>query len=249
MSKVDIGHAADSQKGLIISKWYDKPWSFCLRAKDPAKAERMAQICTRIIRSGKVKYSQNKRNTLYKALKEAGFDIDKVHGTVYADCSSLMSVCANLAGCGLDLDGVNAPTTRTMRSKFMATGCFDALEDEDVTHSDKGLRVGDILDVPGSHTVMALQNGSGWPFYSVGQTYTTRVNLKVRKGPSIAAAQKLTDDLTADGQRHAFDQLRAVFRAGTKVTVKEVAREGSRTWVRCPSGWLCAVEDGTIYIS
>lgn len=247
---VKIGHAADTQRGLIISNWYNKPWSFVLRPLDSGMATRMVTCCTQIIECGRVKYSQEKRNTLWKALKSAEFDPLRLSGVSYADCSSLMAVCAKLAGSALNLDGVNAPTTRTMKERFLTTGDFELLTGEEYTRSSDHLLAGDILDVPGSHTVMVLTDGVGvWPEYKVGQVYTLQVNLKVRSGPSITAGQKLTKSLSEDGKRHAFDQPKAVFKAGTRVTCKEVSREPGYVWIRCPSGWLCAIEGESIYIS
>ena len=249
---VDIGHAADTQKGLIISPWYNKPWSFVLRAKDAKVGVHMADICKAIIQSGKVRYSQNKRNTLFKALQAASFNIGKI-GACYADCSSLMAVCAYMAGVPLDLIGKNAPTTRTMEKAFMATGMFERLTEEKYTHSSDYLRTGDILDVPNGHTVMALDDGSKVDpeeeAYKEGEVYTLKVNLKVRSGPSIYAAQLKYDDLTADGKKHAFNQTDAGFRAGTRVTCKGVKNLGAYTWILCPSGWVCAVEKGRVYIA
>lgn len=246
---VKIGHAADTDRGLIISNWYNKPWTFVLRPKRREMAEKMVTACRNIIASGKVGYSQQYRNSLWKALKSAGFDPLKLEGRSFCDCSSLMAVCAKLAGSGLNLDGVNAPTTRTMKERFMATGDFDLLTDAKFTHSSDFLKAGDVLDVPNSHTVMALNDGLlTWPDFRVGDVYTTQVNLKVRTGPSIGAAQKLYDDLSEDGKKHAFMQRKAVFKAGTRITCKEVREEGVRTWLRCPSGWLCGLEDGSVYI-
>lgn len=246
---VKIGHAADTDRGLIISNWYNKPWTFVLRPKRREMAEKMVTACRQIIASGKVGYSQQYRNSLWKALKSAGFDPLRLEGRSFCDCSSLMAVCANLGGSSINLDGVNAPTTRTMKERFMATGDFDLLTDAKFTHSSDYLKAGDVLDVPNSHTVMALNDGLlTWPDFRVGDVYTTQVNLKVRTGPSIGAAQKLYDELSEDGKKHAFMQKKAVFKAGTRVTCKEVREEGVRTWLRCPSGWLCGLEDGSVYI-
>lgn len=249
---VEIGHAADTENGLIISPWYNKPWSFVLRAKDPGVREKMAEYCKAIIRSGKVKYSQTKRNTLYKALKAVDFNVSGI-SPCYCDCSSLMDVCAVLAGVPLNLDGRNAPTTNTMESAFEKTGMFDVLTEEKYTHSSEYLLTGDILDVPKAHTVMALDDGSKVDpkeeAYKEGEVYTLKVNLKVRSGPSIYAAQLKYDDLTADGKKHAFNQTDAVFRAGTRVTCKGVKNLGAYTWILCPSGWVCAVEKGRVYIA
>lgn len=76
-------------------------------------------------------------------------------------------------------NGNNAPTTSTMKSAFSSTGAFEVLTDSKYLSSDKYLKRGDILVKPGSHTVMALENGSG-----AGSSTTT--------ASSSASAGKLT---------------------------------------------------------
>lgn len=71
-----------------------------------------------------------------------------------------MTVCAQAAGIEPAYTSGNAPTTSTMQSKFMATGKFDLLTDSKYLTSDKYLKRGDVLVKSGSHTAMALGNGS-----------------------------------------------------------------------------------------
>ena len=71
-----------------------------------------------------------------------------------------MTVCAQAAGILIPYNGTNAPTTSTMKTAFMSTGEFEVFTDQKYLTSDRYLKRGDILIKPGSHTVMALQNGS-----------------------------------------------------------------------------------------
>lgn len=84
--------------------------------------------------------------------------------------------------------------------------------------------------------------------YSIGKTYTTRVDhLHVRY--SVWGQIKEYAQLTADGMKHAYSD--GCLKKGTTVTVKDVKKdEAGATWVRIPSGWICAITaKGDIYLS
>ena len=92
----------------------------------------------------------------------------------------------------------------------------------------------------------AVSTGS----YVVGRTYTivAGAGLKVRKGAGTSYAQKKKSELTKDGQKHAKDKTMAVLKKGTDVTCKAVKTVNGDTWMQIPSGWICAVEDGDVYV-
>lgn len=84
--------------------------------------------------------------------------------------------------------------------------------------------------------------------YLIGKSYKTRVDhLHVRY--SIWGQIKEYAQLTVDGMRHAYSD--GCLKKGTTVTVKEVKKdETGETWVRIPSGWICAITSkGEIYLS
>lgn len=84
--------------------------------------------------------------------------------------------------------------------------------------------------------------------YSIGKTYTTRVDhLHVRF--SVWGQIKGYAQLTADGMKHAYSD--GCLKKGTTVTVKDVKKDDAgATWVRIPSGWVCAITSkGDIYLS
>lgn len=84
--------------------------------------------------------------------------------------------------------------------------------------------------------------------YSIGKTYTTRVDhLHVRF--SVWGQIKGYEQLTADGMKHAYSD--GCLKKGTTVTVKDVKKDATgATWVRIPSGWVCAITSkGDIYLS
>ena len=86
------------------------------------------------------------------------------------------------------------------------------------------------------------------PSYEIGQTYTTMVDhLHVRY--SVWGQIKKYAQLTRDGMKHAYSD--GCLKKGTTVTVKDVKKdETGATWVRIPSGWICAITaKGDIYLS
>lgn len=86
------------------------------------------------------------------------------------------------------------------------------------------------------------------PSYEIGRTYNTMVDhLHVRY--SIWGQIKDYAHLTRDGMKHAYSD--GCLKKGTTVTIKEVKKdEAGATWVRIPSGWICAITSkGEIYVS
>ena len=86
------------------------------------------------------------------------------------------------------------------------------------------------------------------PSYEIGRTYTTMVDhLHVRY--SVWGQIKNYAQLTRDGMKHAYSD--GCLKKGTSVTVKEIKKdETGATWVRIPSGWICAITSkGDIYLS
>ena len=84
--------------------------------------------------------------------------------------------------------------------------------------------------------------------YVVGKTQTTTSNLYVRKTPN---GEKLTkEQLTFNAQLYAFedDEGKAILKKGTRVTCKEVQKLTDSTWILIPSGWVCAILAGKVYI-
>lgn len=84
--------------------------------------------------------------------------------------------------------------------------------------------------------------------YVVGRTYRTQVDhLHVRF--SVWGQIKGYAQLSMDGMKHAYSD--GCLKKGTAVTVKETKQDNSgATWVRIPSGWICAITSkGDIYLS
>lgn len=86
------------------------------------------------------------------------------------------------------------------------------------------------------------------PSYEIGRTYTTMVDhLHVRY--SVWGQIKKYEELTRDGMKHAYSD--GCLKKGTTVTVKEIKKdETGATWIRIPSGWICAITaKGEVYLS
>lgn len=104
------------------------------------------------------------------------------------------------------------------------------------------------LDMGSSQAVPEAEESKG-NTYQVGKVYTLQTNLKVRTGPGTSYRQKQRSELTADGQKSAKAGTMATLKKGTKVTAKEIQMDLSgNTWLRAPSGWLCAIYQGNVYI-
>lgn len=199
------GGAAGDQTGkeVCTRTWYSKPWSYVLRAKSDVVAEKMAQACEAGCANNHIGYDQNQRNTLNTQAKKVGYDLSKITVDCETDCSAFMTVCAWAAGVEVPyLDG-NAPTTSTMRARFIATGAFDVLTGTAYLNSDKYLRRGDILVAPGKHTVMALEDGEN--IVAATYTYCTPAVRQLRIGLSGNDVKRLQRELNADGAKLTVD--------------------------------------------
>ena len=167
-----IGHASKDENGkgtggvagdqtgkeVCIRSWYNGGWNFVARAKSADVAERMAAACEAACANGNVGYDQGGRNTLRAEAEKVGYDLSKIETPCEADCSSLMAAC--VAAAGVTIPGGNAPTTRTLRRVLQNTGAFEILTDRKYLTGTGYLLRGDILCKEGSHTVMALDDGT-----------------------------------------------------------------------------------------
>lgn len=84
--------------------------------------------------------------------------------------------------------------------------------------------------------------------YIVGNTYQTVVGLKVRSGPGKIFKSLAVCDWTRDARKHDTNPKNGCLDANTKVTCKGVQISGRDIWIKIPSGWICAVEDGEVYV-
>lgn len=82
--------------------------------------------------------------------------------------------------------------------------------------------------------------------YVVGKTYTLVADgLRIRKSPN---GQILTyNQLSANAKKNAYPS--GTLKKGTRVTCKDVSVVSGNTWIKIPSGWICAVNNGKVYVS
>lgn len=248
--KIANGIAGDQTgKEVCIRNWYNGSWAYTLRCKDKIKAEIMAKACEDACNNPYIGYDQNERNTLMKLAKVYNYDLSKINIPCECDCSSLIAVCAEKAGINV-YGKTNAPTTTSMKAVYMATGLFEVLNDTKYLNSDKYLMRGDILVNPGHHTIMILGNGKQpeQKGYKIGNTYKLDANMYIREFPK---GEKLVKSkLTQNAQMNSYEdpEGKAILRKGTSITCKEVKNLEDSTWIKCPSGWICANEKGKVYI-
>lgn len=81
----------------------------------------------------------------------------------------------------------------------------------------------------------------------VGRNYALTDNMNVRKAPSKNAPLVGYKGLTTDGKKHDRDKNGSLDK-GTIVTCKDLFLCGSEMWLKCPSGWICAKDDTSIYV-
>ena len=85
------------------------------------------------------------------------------------------------------------------------------------------------------------------PSYVVGKTYTTQVELNVRKGAGTNYSKVGYAGLTANAKK--FDKGKdGAIDKGTKVTCKAVKHIGNNIWIQIPSGWIAAWYNNKIYV-
>ena len=94
----------------------------------------------------------------------------------------------------------------------------------------------------------ALQGAEQPTQYKVGMTYTTQQDLYVRDNPDGNKVK--FDDLTANAKEHAKKDLLGygILKKGTRVTCQGIRMTESCTWIKIPSGWICARNSKHIYV-
>ena len=159
--KIKGGSAGDQTgKEVCTRSWYTTGWEYVLRPKTKELAEKSAKACEKGCANNNIGYDQNQRNTLNTQAKKVGYDLSKITTKCECDCSAFMTVCALAGGARIEY-GSNAPTTSTMKTRFLLSGDYEVITLSKYLTSDKYLKRGDILVKAGSHTVMALEDGAG----------------------------------------------------------------------------------------
>ena len=154
------GQAGDQTgKEVCIRTWYNKPWQYLIRFKDPDKAEKVARCMEDAAKNEMVGYDQLQRNSLLKEARKYNYDVSRVHVACETDCSALVSVACMYAGIPeskLTLNG-NCATTRTLRPILQSTGLVDVYSTAPYVSKTDRLKRGDILLREGVHVAVVVQ--------------------------------------------------------------------------------------------
>ena len=203
--KIKGGSAGDQTgKELCTRSWYTTGWEYILRPKTKELAEKSAKACEKGCSNSNIGYDQNQRNTLNTQAKKVNYDLSKIKTKCETDCSAFMTVCAIAGGANVDY-GSNAPTTSTMKTRFLLSGDYEVITASKYLTSDKYLKRGDILVKAGSHTVMALEDGSGLQSSSV---YTRTQFIKDvqkfigAKVDGVAGSETLSKTVTVSAEKN-----------------------------------------------
>lgn len=192
-------HIPGNQTGdeLRIAKFYRKPWAFCFRATDEnvanAMAIRMKQACANM----HIGYSQPAREGFHNCI-EKDADPSHINTDVDTDCSALVNTIARITWKGI---GHNPPMTGLERTAEMhrvysaMPQYFDDITDKVNLDTGYGLKVGDIVFRPASHTAMVVSVTSEVnknPLYvGVANRYcavykTSKSRVKLKAWPSLS---------------------------------------------------------------
>ena len=171
------------------------------------------------------------------------------------------AICANVsAALGIPNRGVKYSKNlyvlrKTAGSAILVECCFvDNQNDASHWNADK---CGDaIASAIAGKTVAGTASGGSapaptpapsGPSYRTGTVYTLLADhLRVRTGPGTGYATKSRKQLTANAKTNAYAN--GTLKKGTRVTCKDVRKNGSDIWIKIPSGWIAAYYGGKKYV-
>lgn len=190
--KYSGGKAGDQADEVSRQEWYkhSKGW-VCIRAKDAAVREKIAQNMEYACDNPHIGYDQGQNYTLFDVAGTVGYDCSKVTKDCETDCARLVRVCVWYAGIRC-MDFYTGDEV----SALQATGQFDILRDAKYTTTSDNLLRGDILVTSSKgHTVVTLTNGANIAPPSKKDT--------LRKGSKGPLVQELQQDLNLFDYRDA----------------------------------------------
>lgn len=228
------GQAGDQTGGEVcVRSWYNGGWEYLARAVDAGVAEKIALACEAGCGNPHIGYDQNQRNTLNARAKERDYDLSGIDTACETDCSAFVSVCLLAAGVSLPYMG-NLPTTRTLKSALRRAGGFEIRTEALYLTGTGGLRRGDILCKPGSHTVIVLDNGEA---QSAWENHLLPVLRRGCSGETVKALQLLLTGFGFDcGKWGADGEFGSATEGGVKAFQRAKGLEadgvaGQKTWV------------------
>lgn len=181
---------------------------------------------------------------LYWIQRTAGSDVGRYNSATYANMGEKIPVGQQKAG---DFLFFGNPVTHC--AIYIGNGyMIESRGGRKNTADNPGIGVVKSLVTHRSDLSCVRRVWNSSSTYVVGRTYRTQVDhLHVRY--SVWGQIKEYAQLTRDGMKHAYSD--GCLKKGTSVTVKEIKNdEDGSTWVRIPSGWICAITaKGDIYLS
>ena len=167
----NFGQAGDQRKGtpdangcftgeLNVQPWYNKPWDYVIRPKDPEVADKIAQAAYMICLNPKVGYDQNQDETLWDAFEKLlGWNILAIPQLPLCetDCCRMYDVTVRLAGI-TNIPNLKHKYTGNIRYACESSGHFDILSDEKYTQHPDHLKRGDMLLQEGHHVAIVLDS-------------------------------------------------------------------------------------------
>lgn len=181
---------------------------------------------------------------LYWIQRTAGSDVGRYNAATYANMGEKIPVGQQKAG---DFLFFGNPVTHC--AIYIGNGyMIESRGGRKNTADNPGIGVVKSLVTRSSVLSCVRRVWNSSSSYVVGRTYRTQVDhLHVRY--SLWGQIKEYAQLTRDGMKHAYSD--GCLKKGTSVTVKEIKNdEAGATWVRIPSGWICAITaKGDVYLS
>lgn len=181
---------------------------------------------------------------LYWIQRRAGSDVGRYNASTYANMGEKIPVGQQKAG---DFLFFGNPVTHC--AIYIGNGyMIESRGGRKNTADNPGIGVVKSLVTRRSDLSCVRRVWDSSSSYVVGRTYRTQVDhLHVRY--SVWGQIKGYAQLTRDGMKHAYSD--GCLKKGTSVTVKEIKNdEDGATWVRIPSGWICAITaKGDVYLS
>lgn len=146
-----------TKKEVHVGNWYPYNWGQVIRCKDKTKAKIIAKAAETLANNDCIGYDQGGRLSLYNEIKKIGFNnYEKLNVKCETDCSAFTAVCCNIAGIKIDPSVV----CHTLDEACKKSGEFEILTDLKYLIGTDYLQVGDIINKPWYHVVVALDNGS-----------------------------------------------------------------------------------------
>ena len=201
--KASGGKAGDQTgKEVRTGNWYDFGQTAVYRWKDRSKASKYASIIKTLCNNSHVGYDQGQRTSLNAQLKSHGWNPANIKTNCECDCSSLAVAGVNCVA----KKQLISPTVYTgnLGDALMKTGMFTKLTGAKYCDKSDYLMVGDIINRPKHHVIIALANGSKATSSSTSKK-TTAKKTTAKKPLKVGAKIKVNKGAKQYGKSVGFN--------------------------------------------